>query len=605
VSRTVKRKSPTIAWVVAAVWVFAGLVWTVARGADVSPLFDSLPRSGYAAPWLLATGVLFLGILLFRTRRFAPAVGLVVVLVVAVVSTHHMWREGKQAEIFGRGVSWLDDDVMISMRYAKNLADGEGLVWNEGERVEGYTNFLWTVMLTPVHRIASTERVSAWVSAGTTTIFLMLIVTTSLLTRRVEGGTVAALLASLALATSSSALNWTVAGGEAVLLALWLTLLARETTGEGTGRSRALRAGLLGGAAYLTRPDAAVAVGVLILVIAWRERRSRSFVVWLVAAAAVLPLLHTVFRLSYYGDWLPNTYYLKATGWQGRQTAGLGYVIDLVRSYAVWGVAAGMAAVAVRKTRPLVAAVAAQIVYVAWIGGDELPEQRFFLPVLPLLVIATFVGAEWLARRMTDKVGVVAHALPVTILAVAGLAGGILPGAFPDSHRRRSGAEMANVAVGYLLRENTTPEARVAHFWAGAAPYFSNRPSIDLYGKSDPTLARLPAREAIAAAGHNKYDFDHSLALEPDVIVGGLGGLAAGRPEVVAANKRSDYRAFGELLDHPVFRERYADNLVGAGPGSPDDLAMLSLRWHGLFVRDGTPNALPVSEWQEPGSDDH
>src|SRR5258708_7855289 len=35
----------------------------------------------------------------------------------------------------------LYDDAMISMRYAKNLAQGFGLVWNPGgERVEGFTN---------------------------------------------------------------------------------------------------------------------------------------------------------------------------------------------------------------------------------------------------------------------------------------------------------------------------------------------------------------------------------------------------------------------------------------------------------------------------------
>ncbi len=38
----------------------------------------------------------------------------------------------------------LFDDAMISMRYARNLADGFGLVWNPGEGpVEGYSNFLW------------------------------------------------------------------------------------------------------------------------------------------------------------------------------------------------------------------------------------------------------------------------------------------------------------------------------------------------------------------------------------------------------------------------------------------------------------------------------
>lgn len=41
----------------------------------------------------------------------------------------------------------LFDDAMISMRYARNLAEGYGLVWNPGERVEGYTNPLWTLWM--------------------------------------------------------------------------------------------------------------------------------------------------------------------------------------------------------------------------------------------------------------------------------------------------------------------------------------------------------------------------------------------------------------------------------------------------------------------------
>ena len=41
---------------------------------------------------------------------------------------------------------FVQDDAFITYRYARNLARGEGLVFNPGERVEGYTNFLWTVM---------------------------------------------------------------------------------------------------------------------------------------------------------------------------------------------------------------------------------------------------------------------------------------------------------------------------------------------------------------------------------------------------------------------------------------------------------------------------
>ena len=57
---------------------------------------------------------------------------------------------GVTAALFAFNVaqhSFLLDDAFISFRYARNLADGYGLVWNIGERVEGYTNFLWVCLM--------------------------------------------------------------------------------------------------------------------------------------------------------------------------------------------------------------------------------------------------------------------------------------------------------------------------------------------------------------------------------------------------------------------------------------------------------------------------
>ena len=41
----------------------------------------------------------------------------------------------------------VTEDALISFRYAQNIADGNGPVFNPGERVEGYTNFLWLVLI--------------------------------------------------------------------------------------------------------------------------------------------------------------------------------------------------------------------------------------------------------------------------------------------------------------------------------------------------------------------------------------------------------------------------------------------------------------------------
>src|SRR5512143_3700324 len=50
--------------------------------------------------------------------------------------------------IDGQRYFGLFDDAMISMRYAWNFAHGLGLVWNAGQRVEGYSNLLMTLVMT-------------------------------------------------------------------------------------------------------------------------------------------------------------------------------------------------------------------------------------------------------------------------------------------------------------------------------------------------------------------------------------------------------------------------------------------------------------------------
>jgi len=523
------------------------------------------------------------------------------VLLIAVISLSTLWSVGQQAEVFGRRVTWLDDDMMISLRYARNLAEGKGLVWNEGERVEGYTNFLWTLGMVPAHWVAKPESVSFVVSAVNAILLILLITQLFRLIEIMGGSRWCATLGSLALATSSPVLIWAVAGGETILLALWLVLLAIETTESGSGVQRAVKIGLLGGLAYLTRPDAAVAVAVLLLAIAWRHRKDRVFLAWLVASLALLPLLQLGFRLAYYGEWLPNTYHLKATVWEGRQRAGLMYAGILLRTYWPWIVIAALASIGIRQVRPLVAAVAAHFLYIAWIGGDVLPELRFWVPVLPLLIASTFLGAGELQLRLETKIGILARALPILVWVVVAVEAGTLPGTAPDSFLQRSESEENNVAIGYLLRQNSLPEARIAHFWAGAAAYFSERPGIDFLGKCDPVIARKAANEQSLAAGHNKYDSDYSLGKDPDVIVGDLGGkVVLSQPDILVFHKRSDYRAFVDLLEHPAFQSKYAPNLVGSSESTSQSIRRLSLDYHGLYVKEGSTAAKGFREWMEP-----
>jgi len=57
--------------------------------------------------------------------------------------------------------NFVTDDAFISFVYSRNLAEHGQLVFNLGERVEGYTNFLWTVLLAALLKLGVAPEISA------------------------------------------------------------------------------------------------------------------------------------------------------------------------------------------------------------------------------------------------------------------------------------------------------------------------------------------------------------------------------------------------------------------------------------------------------------
>src|SRR6186713_365207 len=84
-----------------------------------------------------------------RQGDAAFKIGAVIVLAVL----YFLFIDRFSADLNGQRYFVLSDDQMISMRYADNLASGNGLVWNPGERVEGFTNPLWTGYMAVWHLV--------------------------------------------------------------------------------------------------------------------------------------------------------------------------------------------------------------------------------------------------------------------------------------------------------------------------------------------------------------------------------------------------------------------------------------------------------------------
>lgn len=324
--------------------------------------------------------------------------------------------------------AWLCDDAFISFRYARNLVEGHGLVFNVGERVEGYTNLLWTLLCAAGLMLGvAAER---WSHVWSITAYAVTIVLLAFHSRRMArtGETPALLpLAALGAACLRDWNYYATSGLETSLFtALALggyLLVVPAAIGE---RARPIAAGIVLALASLTRPDGVIFAAVAGAVFAAQsQRRVRDTVRYAVTLAAIL-LPAQAWRFAYYGEWVPNTYYAKSA-WLARWPQGLSYLRLFAQQY--WPLLVGpvllLARPAGRNDDELpdrrlgrIAAVAgafglAYAAYVARIGGDFM-HARMLIPTAPFFLIVLEAGV--LRWRMRPTV-----AAAVSLALLAGL----------------------------------------------------------------------------------------------------------------------------------------------------------------------------------------
>lgn len=551
--------------------------------------------------WLSGLAILALGWLalprrtqiaaLARQTRIAACAALLLVVI--------LWLPlvlfGQSTVIAGERYWWLGDDAMISMRYAHNLAQGHGLVWNPGERVEGYTNFLWTMFMALVHALPLPLSRTALVVLIAN--LLLGLAHIPLLVRLagvlgMRGLAVAALLAGYAL--NRSVVDWTTRGFETALLSLLFLLAAYRILREAqAGQVSPLTFALVGLLA-LVRADALL-LSLALIVLALLLNRRRGRVLLFAALALALPAAQQVFRLAYYGEWMPNTAYLKTTGWDGRVAAGWQYTLAFLREYALWFALAAVGVLATRRREAfyLLGICLAFMAYVTYAGGDAFPNYRFFVPLIPLIMALALAGIQALPlerlraalARLPGLAGLNAAVLRAGIGAVCLLS---LPVVFPGYSQLLipNRNDYTNIEIALLIRQNTPPDARVADSWAGAPFYFSGRYGIDLLGKSDPYIARLPVASDGSKPGHNKFDYDYSLGvLKPDVVVANFRLPLS--PQDVTEMSSGDAAFSGQLYLNPVFRQHCLNQPVGLDSART------------IFICDWSPLAAQYSTWED------
>jgi hypothetical protein len=385
----------------------------------------------------------------------------------------------------------LVDDAYISFRYSYNLAEGRGLVFNEGEYVEGYTNLLWTLLMAlpeflniPVHLFAAyggfafglLALFETWRALGVLEVYGW------------PRG-----LAVFALGAYAEFWLTATMGLEGGLFAFLLALSARLLFS-----GRLARAGLVGGMMFATRPESLLLLGVFALYVLFVEGPDRRWFVRLLRLSAPwfgLFTALTLWRFYYYGAWLPNTIAAKAPPEHSldllakNAARGALYTADFALTAAPLVVGLLLALVLDKKSRSIwlcVGAVATELAAILVNGGDWILYHRLLSVFAPVLAVSLGVGIAQLAPRLPGR------ATPAILLVLLGVWNAFVPGGWdPTPDAEVTEAEPCWQVISEEVKPALLPSDVVALEVLGIFSYQNTEIySHDLFGLTDRYVAQ-------------------------------------------------------------------------------------------------------------------
>ncbi len=471
-----------------------------------------------------------------KTRKII----ILLMLVYTIWSILFIMRSSSIA-VDGKRYFSLFDDAMISMRYAWNLSHGNGLVWNPGERVEGYTNLLMTLIMSAYTGIfEKSDAVLAVQITGLAFVFGISFLVwrlCSFFAEEIKGNTRSSYktIVLVMFLTYYPLSYWSLMGMETGLLTLMVVAslyvtelyLLRKQWGH-----LFIVAGLLG-LAYLTRPDAILFSAPIFLYLLHVNNHD-PFRCRTKFTEMILPLIfyasfiigQEVFRIYYYNEYLPNTYYLKLTGmpFLDRINNGMGFIMPYVFTHIfLLGMAiAGYWINPDSRKKFYLILILLPVLYQVWVGGDPWAYWRILAPVQPILAILFVLSTYKILQKAGGKIHSKLRSRIVYYIIALGIllsnltfVGEML--LIRKPYQTEAFESLINTAI--IIDEVTTQDSTVGVYWAGIIPYYSGRKAVDFLGKSDKYIARLqPDLSGMVSwsgmysvPGHNKYDLNYSI----------------------------------------------------------------------------------------------
>lgn len=397
------------------------------------------------------------------------------------------------------------DDAFISFQYARNFANGNGLVFNQGERVAGFTNFLLVLIEAGFYKlglniVAATKLLG--IVSGIFSLFLFWRLSQFLFDNSFAPKTLMMLL----LATNSAFAISATTGLETQFFAMFVFCGIFFYISNHQERPSSLPA-IFFGLATLTRPEGLIFFSLVLIYQVWKNARNKNILAqtassWLIPYFIIVtPLL--VFSYLYYGSILPNTFYAKTQTTLDWTTAkhGLAYLYDFSKSYGIFWLALLSVPAFLTKQKQewldfLIWIILGYSVYILRVGDDWIPFYRFIVPIIPILYLVFLAGLISFLKNGIEirssllfRIKLFTAAVILVIVFSTSLQASIKGHTWTEM--RAHGYETAHITLGKWLKANTSPDSKIALMDVGMVGYYSDRRIIDTLGLVSTEIARM------------------------------------------------------------------------------------------------------------------
>ncbi len=472
----------------------------------------------------------------------------------------------------------IEDDAYISFRYARNWLEGHGLVYNPGERVEGYTNLLWVLILAGLNAIGvDFESAAMILGVVIGSLLLLLIAIQNPIARSAYSDDISSVhqfpqtgaLVALMLGLNPAFQAEAAMGLETLLFTFLVTMGVWSAARDFVSHDCSIRTVLWLAPTAWTRPEG-IWIGALVLLIQCLQlirtqrlslKRLRGTMLFVIAVTAI-----EVFRYLYYGDWFPNTFAAKTGNGLNQLIRGWGYMRHFLSQFtypaaAVVLVVPFMSGPFRRFTRIPAIWLMLYFVYIVAVGGDYKPTHRFFIAALPTLYLFLVLFIRDFSLRMS-RFAPASMSRSVPNLITVALAGLYLAVSVPLHRETQEFMQACKAKIridracsDWLIR-NASPTETLATEVAGRIPFYTGMVTYDMSGLNDRHIARnaIPF-DGMLPAGHDRTDAPYIVARRPDYILF-HSILVTGEPDPDLRGRQINYFE-SELWKVKAFHDQY------------------------------------------------